>query len=237
MRFIIYIIYIYMEKIIIFVHTCHKYEESRAKKIENTWGGCKENVIFITDNPHSSLKNNIYIGKYKKGLTYHPKNLIKMFNIFIKKYNHYDWFMIIDDDSYLYTNKLIQYLKFQDKDDCLMIGDFMNWTNKRDRELTYDFWVAGGPGIVFTKKCIIIFLELMNKYKGPLSNHDKWLHDLFLSSDKKMIKRIHCCGFHQYLNSHLVNRKIQSLSENLLISIHLNGNMDSLYLFHNLIKK
>ena len=36
MRFIIYIIYIYMEKIIIFVHTCHKYEESRAKKIENT---------------------------------------------------------------------------------------------------------------------------------------------------------------------------------------------------------
>ena len=224
-----------MEKIIIFVHTCKKYEESRALKIEKTWGN-KENVIFITDNPNSSLKNHIYIGEYKKGITYHPENVIKMFNLFIKKFSHYDWFMMIDDDAYLYTNKLIEYLKFQDKDEYLMIGDFLNWPTKWDYELTYNYWVAGGPGIVFTKKCIQYFIELINKYKVRLENHDVWLHNLFLSSDKKMIKRIHCCGFHQYLNSPLVNRKIQSLSENLLISIHLNGNMDSLYIFHNLIK-
>ena len=49
-----------MENIIIFVHTCEKYEESRAKLIEQTWGD-KNNIVFITDNKLSTLKNHIYI--------------------------------------------------------------------------------------------------------------------------------------------------------------------------------
>jgi len=221
-----------MKNIIIFVHTCGKYEESRAKKIENTWGMC-ENVIFITDNPNSSLKNNIYIGEYKKGPTYHPENVIKMFILFIKNYSHYDWFMIIDDDSYLFIDKLMKYLEFQDKDDTLMIGDFLNWpTFIKTYDLSYNFWVGGGPGIVFTKKCIETFLKLINEYKGEYNNHDVWLHNIFLSSNKKTIKRIHCCGFHQYNN--FTQEKLKSVSKNLLISIHLNRNMDSLYKFHDL---
>ena len=47
-------------KLIIFVHTCKQYEESRAKLIENTWGK-SENVVFITDNPDCSLQKYIYI--------------------------------------------------------------------------------------------------------------------------------------------------------------------------------
>ena len=71
-----------MENIIIFVHTCKKYEESRAKLIEQTWGD-KKNIVFITDNNLSTLKNHIYIGEYKKGPTYHPENVIKMFLLFL----------------------------------------------------------------------------------------------------------------------------------------------------------
>lgn len=222
-----------MEKIIVFVHTCCKYEESRAKKIESTWGK-GENVFFITDNPKSSLKNNIYIGEYKKGPTYHPENVIKMFNLFIEKYSHYDWFMIIDDDSYLYIDKLMKYLEFQDKDDSLMIGDFLNWPLLRKRDLTYNYWIGGGPGIVFTQNCIKTFLNLINEYKGEYCNHDVWLHNLFLSSNKKTIKRIHCCGFHQYNIHNFSEEKLKSLSTNLLISIHLNHKMDFLYKFHSL---
>ena len=107
--------------IIIFVHTCKKYEESRAKLIEKTWGDDKD-IVFITDNESSQLKNHKYIGSYKPGPTYHPENVIKMFNLFINEYNHYDWFMIIDDDSYLYVEKLKLYLSFFDKtESCLPI--------------------------------------------------------------------------------------------------------------------
>ena len=48
-------------KIIIFVHTCKKYEEERAKLIENTWAKNNSDVVFITDHEHSTLKNFIYI--------------------------------------------------------------------------------------------------------------------------------------------------------------------------------
>lgn len=221
--------------VIIFVHTCHKYEESRARKIENTWGA-KKNVIFITDNPNSSLKNNIYIGKYKyPGPTYHPENVIKMFYLFITKYNHYDWFMIIDDDSYLYIDRLIKYLEFQDKNDCLMIGDYLNWPEYHNfADYSYNFWISGGPGIVFTKKCIQTFLKLINDYNGNYCNHDVWLHLIFLSKGKKLIKRIHCCGFHQNYIYNLCENELKKLSKNLLISIHLNHNLDLLYKFHNL---
>jgi len=218
--------------LIIFVHTCALYEESRAKKIEATWGN-RENVVFITDNPNSSLRNHLYIGEYEKGKTYHPKNVIKMFNLFIEKYTNYDWFMMIDDDSYLYIDKLINYLQFQDKDDCLMIGDFLNWLAARNMELTYKH-IGGGPGIVFTKKCIITYLDLIKDYKERYDNHDLWLHKLFNFSNKKSIKRIHCCGFHQYGTGSLPEQQLKSMSKNLLISIHLERKMDLLYKFHNL---
>ena len=148
-------------KLIIFVHTCKKYEETRAKIIENTWGKDNTNVVFITDNENSSLKNHIYIGPYKSGPTYHPENVIKMFNLFLTNYSDYDFFMIIDDDSYLYIEKLKQYLSFFDKNDTYMIGDFLNWIAPRpEPEFTCDYnkWISGGPGIVFTKKCIEKFL-------------------------------------------------------------------------------
>ena len=127
-------------KIIIFVHTCAKYEESRAKLIENTWAKDKPNVVFITDNPSSTIKNSIYVGEYLPGPTYHPETVKKMFALFMEKYSDYDFFMIIDDDSYLYTDKLEHYLSFFDKDDSYMIGDFLNWVAPRkENTFTCDY--------------------------------------------------------------------------------------------------
>ena len=82
---------------------------------------------------------------------------------------------MITDDSYLFENILIQYLKFHDKDDCLMIGDFLNWTKFLNRELTY-YWVARGKWIYLYKKCIITQLELIKKYNINYQNEDVQLH-------------------------------------------------------------
>tara|TARA_B100000579_G_C22567748_1_gene727456 strand:+ start:46 stop:747 length:702 start_codon:yes stop_codon:yes gene_type:complete len=228
--------YVYnMENVVIFVFTCKKYEESRGKRIERSWGN-KENVVFITDNRNSCLKNHIYLGPYRE-FSIHPESMIKMFKEFLENYSNNDWLMIIDDDSYLCIDKLKKYLEFQDKDDCLMIGDYLNWVSnpKYNYDLTYDHWIGGGPGIVFTKKCILTLLKLSNEYKGPITNHDHWLHLLFLSSDKKSIKRIHCCGFHQSIK-HISEEELNNKSKNLLISIHLQHNMDLLDKFHKLFE-
>lgn len=220
-------------KLIIFIHTCKKYEESRAKMIESTWGN-REDIVFITDNPNSSLTRHIYIGEYKKGPTYHPENVIKMFHIFMEKYSDYDYFMMIDDDSYLYVDKLKMYLSFFDKNDTYLIGDFLNWvTVKSDKNFVCDYmkWPGGGPGLVFTKKTIITFIQLINHFHINYVNHDVWLHHLFMLSNKS-IKRVHCPGFHQYNAPELLKKYANNFGDNSIISIHLEHNMSLLHNFH-----
>jgi selenocysteine lyase/cysteine desulfurase len=65
-------------KLIVFIHTCKAYEETRAKLLEQTWAN-NTDTVFITDNATSKLNNHIYIGDYLKGHTYHPENVKKMF--------------------------------------------------------------------------------------------------------------------------------------------------------------
>ena len=78
------------------MHTCEKYEETRGRRIENTWAKDRKNVFFITDNPKCTLKNHIYIGEYKTGVTYHPENVCKMFIIWQRSFADYDFFMMIE---------------------------------------------------------------------------------------------------------------------------------------------
>ena len=222
-----------MNNIIIFVHTCRNYEESRAKKIENTWGN-KDNVVFITDNSDSNLKNHIYIGEYEEGATYHPQNIFKMFRLFLTKYNYYDWFMIIDDDSYLYIDKLTKYLDFHDKNDCLMIGDFLNWPYIMILILVIIIGLVEGQDCIYKEKPLIYYELMINFKGGQLLNHDVWLHKLFKYTNQKSIKRIHCCGFHQYNIYKLTEEELKSMPSNLLISIHLNRQLDYLSKFHRL---
>jgi hypothetical protein len=227
-------------KLIIFIHTCKIYENSRAKLLENSWAD-DDNIIFITDNENCELKNYIYIGPYTNGPTYHPENVKKMFNLFKEKYNDYDYFMIVDDDTYLYVDKLKLFLSFFDKEQPYMIGDFLNWTNLykdiNNFGGNYDYWIGGGPGIVFTKSCLIEFMNLYNKYNIEYCNHDVWLHRLFNLSDGK-IKRTHCPGFHQYNEGQMNNLsdkylyKKFAIKDNNLISIHLNHDMSLISKYH-----
>jgi hypothetical protein len=48
-------------KLIVFIHTCKNYENTRAKILEQTWVNNNDDIIFITDNKESQLKKHIYI--------------------------------------------------------------------------------------------------------------------------------------------------------------------------------
>ncbi len=191
-------------------------------------------IVFITDNCESKLIKFISIGAYETGPTYHPNNVKKMFSLFLDKYSDYDFYMIIDDDTYLNVNKLKLFLSFFDKNDSYMIGDFLNWTHIHGANKFggyYDYWIGGGPGIVFTKSCIIKYTNLYTAINIPFCNHDVWLHILFHNSDGS-IKRVHCPGFHQSGEEYLFEK--YSSEKNKLISVHLNRNMSLLYKYHNL---
>ena len=223
-------------KLVVFIHTCARYYDTRARLLEETWvKDSSAEIVFITDDEQSKLKNHISIGKYEGGPTYHPNNVKKMFNIFLDKYSDFDYYMIIDDDSYLNVNKLKIFLSFFDKNESYMIGDFINWTHIHSNHKyggKYEYWIGGGPGIIFTKSSIIKYIELYTRFNIPYDNHDVWLHNLFLKSDGS-IKRVHCPGFHQYGAEYLFQK--YSNETNNLISIHLNRDMSLLDKYHKRI--
>ena len=220
-----------MSKIIIFVNTCKEYEESRAKLLESTWAG-SDNVVFFTDNKESTLKNFIHIEKGIDGFNWGPDTTIKMFYTFLNNYSEYDWFMMIDDDAYLYIDKLLNYLSFFDKNDCYMFGDFLNWPehHKDSIRKDYTFWNSGGPGIVFSKSCIIEYMNEIAKCRAQIGSHDLWLNNLYNCTDKQKIKRIHCPGFYQYDSNKLLSQ--YDKSSNCIISVHLERNMELLNKYH-----
>ena len=103
-------------RLIIFVHTCAAFEQSRAEVLRRTWAKDRFDVIFITDNPASELDPHEYLGPYQtKGsadLSYHPTTLTRMFELFLHKYAfEADWLMVIDDDSYLFIERLLSRVK------------------------------------------------------------------------------------------------------------------------------
>ena len=210
-------------KLIIFIHTCEAYETKRAKLLEESWALADIDIVFITDNPTSKLLNHIYVGAYEKYWTYHPETVKKMIEIWLTNYADYDYYMMVDDDSYVFVNKLKHFLSSLNSQDCLMIGDVINWIKRDPSHWNPDkqWWLGGGAGIVFTKSALIEFKRLYTTNEITIKNHDVWLHDLYLKSTS--IKRVHCAGFHQHPSI------IKPTDE--LISIHLNHDMSLLKQF------
>lgn len=232
-----------VSKVIIFVHTCKLYEQSRAKVIQETWAKDMDNVIFITDNENPP-DNFVYLGPYLKGPTYHPETVKRMFTLYAKNYMHdYPYLMIIDDDSYLFPEKLNNYLSYFDYNEPLLISNFLNWhsgpIDKKSVELwgkqypryTYDLWFDGGAGFICSKSACELLIQHYKISEPRLCNHDVWISQLILMHNIP-IKRINSVGFHQ--NPDVVDK--YEFNSNMLISVHFAHQMDKLVEFYHKVK-
>jgi len=209
-------------KVLIFVYTCMVYEKTRALLQQNSWAKNNFDVVFVTDNPKSELKNNIYLGSYTKSWYTKDFNIItKILKLCLEqRYFYYDWYMITDDDSYLFIDRLKEYLKFFDTDKPYFIGDYY-WTLKDPKWIEHDYkWAGGGCGYVFNKTTILKLLDVINKNKFPIDNEDIWLNNVIKKDTT--IQRVHCPGFSQYPET----------ISNYPISIHLNHDMTLIDKYH-----
>jgi hypothetical protein len=230
--------------IIVFVHTCAALDEERTKVLQETWTKGRNNVVFVTDDPTREEENFVYLGEYRRG--FDPIIIRKIFELYLEKYNDYKWFMLIDDDAYLFIDKLVAYLEYFDERDCYMIGDCLNWipyVNELpqiafNKKLDYNSWFSGGPGMVFSKSGVEEYLRMIyvsDKY-GLVDDmkygYDLWFAYLFyFASDQRKVRRIHCPGFHQYGDTEIIAKYPKD--SKLLISIHFNKKMDELVKFHS----
>lgn len=233
--------------LLVIIHTCKKYENSRTNIIKNTWFKNYNDVLFLIDYEKHN-KDYIFLGKYETGYTYHPETIKKIISYFYNNIEKYKWFMIIDDDSYLFKDRLEKFLEWYDYNENYFFGDFLNWceTSQKHQEnkklnnfskkinynidvFTYPYWNAGGPGMVFSKNLIKELYEYLKTSNiNNYLNHDVWINSLF-SKSNIFVKKIHIHGFYQYF------KNVKDLYKDNIISIHFNGNMKELELYHKSI--
>jgi Fringe-like len=205
------------KNIIVFVHTCKALYEERTKILQETWTKGRPNVVFVTDDPDHNQENFVYLGEYRRG--FDPNIIRKVFELYLTKYSDYGWFMLIDDDAYLFIDKLTEYLEYFDERDSYMIGDWLNWIPYVNdlpeiafyKKLDYNSWFSGGPGIVLSKPGVEDYLRMIylsdkqGLVDGMKYGYDLWFAYLFYyASDQKSVRRINCPGFHQYGDTEVI---------------------------------
>lgn len=146
-------------KILISIISTKKYLESRIKLIEQTWLKDVENYVIISDYNDDSL--NTY--KITEDSTYESnveKNF-KSFEFYHKNYGEYDWYMNLDDDTFLNYKKLKETLETYSTDEIFMLGRINYGSLPQDITLNY---CSGGAGYVFNKKTLQVLKNITNDY-------------------------------------------------------------------------
>lgn len=193
------------------------------------------------------------MGPYPPGATYHPDTFVKILKCFQEQKDQFQWFMVVDDDTYLFVERLLSWLDLIDSRKSLLIGDFINWPPlyldwpgvyqacmKKLPPLNYDYslWPGGGPGLVFSGACVDAVLELISELTEIDSpalaaiNHDVWLHRIIEVQGRSRIARLHCPGFHQFGDRALL--QAENVNPRSLISVHLNHSVELMQKFHDL---
>lgn len=130
------------------VLTCEKYLNTRAKWQNNT---CFNNVdpkdvYFLS---HKSALPNIYGWEteddYKSCIT-------KYIKFFQNMTIDYDWYMFIDDDTYVFPNRVEQYLARFDKKIPIYCGSM--WSHQKNLR-----FMSGGAGFFITKPVYLLLIE------------------------------------------------------------------------------
>jgi hypothetical protein len=188
-----------LSDICIMVSTCEKYKD-RAKAVLETWGRGLDNLYFIVDKP-MGLPNEVVTGFS----TYHELSQKSAFMWDWASKQDYKWFIKIDDDSYLWTDRLVKELCKYDHRTKMALGDL---TNMSECANWWDiYWISGGAGIVVSKPTLEI---LKGRTSVHITMEDVWLADILI--DNK-IPMLNVKGMCQYFDDNVNFEKLISLHE------------------------
>jgi hypothetical protein len=146
-------------KILISIISTQKYLESRINIIKDTWLQDTENYVIISDYNDTSL-NTV---KVTEDTTY-ESNVIKNFESFKHFYNNYsdfDWFLNLDDDTFLNYKNLKSLINSLSVEDIFMLGRINYGTLPDDLSLNY---CSGGAGYLFNRKTLEILKDIDMTY-------------------------------------------------------------------------
>jgi hypothetical protein len=208
------------QKICYIVLTCEKYISTRVKwQNETFFKNVKEEDVFFLSCKKSGT--NIYGWDTEDNYESCPSKYIAFFkNMTID----YDWYCFIDDDTFINTNNLNEYLKKLDSNKTSYIGRLcLNYSPP--------FYMSGGAGFILSKKTYVDLLQYI-KNTDKIDLLQSIYSDLSVGLWIKKIKDV------EYINNDNFNPTTHNKSSDLneFISFHYLKTFEEFDFYYNLIK-
>jgi hypothetical protein len=163
------------------VLTCKKYLDTRVEWQKKTvFKNVDPRDIFYLG-PHMDIMNHIY--SWGAGDDYHSLPY-KFYDFFRKIQLDYDWYMLMDDDTYVFHDRLVNHLSKYNPNDLFAEGKII--THIADSE--WGLYHSGGAGTILSKATyeqLCHYLRYSNNSKVP-----HWCADISLGYWLKQIPTI-----------------------------------------------
>ncbi len=130
-----------LKDVLFLVYSCKSYKK-KLDAVHQTWGSRLPSVKYVLDFEPANIPNVLYIpitGVKKLGVkTIHMWK--EVFRLYGKQYQ---WFVKIDDDCYLWPDRLVNYLAQYDSSEPIYLGNTSHYNYKN--------WAAGFAYILSSK--------------------------------------------------------------------------------------
>jgi hypothetical protein len=203
-------------KICYIISTCDKYLENRVKFQKES---ClkdvpNEDIYYLTSRPNVAERQfGWYAMDDEKNITW--KYIHFIYNMTIP---HYDWYIFIDDDTFVYKNRLHNLLSNYDSTECYYIGKELDHI-KND----FCLYMSGGAGYAISNA---LYTKITNFVKQNGINHcfKHWCDDL-------------CIGL--WIQEISKSNKVHQINNNLFnVGLHSdNAELQNAITFHKVITK
>ena len=160
-----------VNKIAIGVLSTHKFKIQTNYLLSAFGNKIEDDLYFFSDNDDNEIKNylnltsdnsyNSCVGKTVLGFLYFYENLLYK----------YDWFMSIDEDTFLNLENLDKLLCLFDSNQKYYIGQKINyWPTDRDL-----YYCSGGAGFILSKESLKCIYDDLLFYKNNMNYYNYYL--------------------------------------------------------------
>lgn len=146
-------------KILVSIISSSKHLESRLAFIEKTWLSSVENYVIISDLdiPERNMIKVCEDSSYESNVI---KNF-ESFKILYEKFTDFDWYINLDDDTYLNLENLKELLIEHSTEEIFVLGKINYGTLPSEPDLNY---CSGGAGYVFNRKTLSLLKKIDISY-------------------------------------------------------------------------
>jgi len=151
----------------------------------------------------------------------------KFLFFFVNMHLDYDWYVFIDDDTFVFHDRLLKFLSFKNSDERICIGKQLEHL----KETPWGIYMSGGAGTVMSRGLYNKLYEFIQAIPSPGGIVVHWCADICLGIWMRLIydvQRINHPGFHTEMHLECGGSLEYS------ITFHHLKNWDD-YLFYDLI--